>query len=85
VQVSVWQLWFSKRKSVPVMFEPPCTCQKLDIHVQFCTATLFKNSSANVGIKLYNKLPNTIKKVEKVWELKKESSSFTATRFLFGG
>jgi hypothetical protein len=24
VQVSVWQLWFSKKKSIPVMFEPPC-------------------------------------------------------------
>jgi hypothetical protein len=25
VQVSVWQLWFSKKKkSVPVIFEPPC-------------------------------------------------------------
>ena len=38
-----------------------CTRHKRDLHVQFCRTTLFKNISANVGIKLYNKLPNTIK------------------------
>jgi hypothetical protein len=35
--------------------------KKRDLHVQFCRVTLFKNTCANVGIKLYNKLPNTIK------------------------
>jgi hypothetical protein len=33
-------------------------------HVQFCKTTVLKNTSANVGIKLYNKLPNTIKKLK---------------------
>ena len=43
-----------------------CTRQKSDLHIQFCRATLFKNSSANVGINLYNKLPNTIERLEKI-------------------
>jgi len=42
-----------------------CTHQKLDLHIQFCRTTLLKNSSANVGKKLYNKLPNTVKRLEK--------------------
>jgi len=43
-----------------------CTCQKSDLYIQFCRTTLFKNSNANVGIKLYNKLPNRIKRLEKI-------------------
>jgi hypothetical protein len=39
-----------------------CTCYKSDLHVQFCRTTLFKNNVANMGIKLYNKLPNKVKK-----------------------
>jgi hypothetical protein len=42
-----------------------CMRQKSDLHTQFCRTTLFKNSTANVGIKLYNKLPNTIKRLDK--------------------
>jgi len=49
-----------------------CTCQKSDLHIQFCKITLFKNSSANVGIKLYNKLPNTLKSLEKIQEFKRQ-------------
>jgi hypothetical protein len=52
------------------------TCQKLNVQTQFCRTTLFKNSSANVGIKLYNKLPNTIKRLDKIQELKKRLSYF---------
>jgi hypothetical protein len=48
-----------------------CTCQKSDLHTQFCRTTLFKKSSANVGIKLYNKLPNTIKRLNKIQEFKR--------------
>jgi hypothetical protein len=43
-----------------------CTCQKSDLHIQFCRATLFKNSSANGRIILYNKLLYTIKRLEKI-------------------
>jgi uncharacterized membrane protein YukC len=53
-----------------------CACQKSDLHIQFCLTTLFKNSSANVGIKLYNKLPNTIKRLEKIQEFKKRVNYF---------
>jgi hypothetical protein len=51
-------------------------CQKSDLHIQFCRTTLFKNSSANVGIKLYNKLPNTIKRLEKIQEFKRKLKYF---------
>ena len=61
-----------------------CTCQKSDLHIQFCKTTLFKNSSANVGIELYNKLPNTVKRLEKIQEFKRQVF-FTATHFLFSG
>jgi hypothetical protein len=47
-----------------------CTCQKSDLHTQFCRIIHFKNSSGNVGIKLFNKLPDTIKGLEKIQELK---------------
>jgi hypothetical protein len=46
--------------------------KKKDLHVQFCRTTLFKNSSVNVGIKYYSKLPNTIKELEKIREFKKK-------------
>jgi len=53
-----------------------CTCQKSDLHIQFCRTTLFKNSRANVGVKLYNKLPNTIKRLEKIEEFKRRLKYF---------
>jgi hypothetical protein len=28
LQVSVWQLWFKQKNSVPVIFEPPCTTDR---------------------------------------------------------
>ena len=52
-----------------------CTCQKSDLHTQFCRTTLFKNSSANVGIKLYNKLPN-IKRLDNIQEFKRRLKYF---------
>jgi len=48
-----------------------CTRQKSDLHTEFCRTALFKNNSANMGIKLYNKLPNTIKKLDKMQEFKR--------------
>jgi hypothetical protein len=53
-----------------------CTCQKLDLPTQFCRTTLLKNSGANVGIKLYNKLPNTIKWLDKIQEFKRRLKYF---------
>jgi hypothetical protein len=46
-----------------------CTHHKSDLHVQFCRPILLRNNLANVGIKLYNKLPNKLKKLEKIEEL----------------
>jgi len=53
-----------------------CTRQKSDLHIQFCRTTLLKNSSTNVGTKLYNKLPNTIKTLEKLQEFKRRLKYF---------
>jgi hypothetical protein len=61
------------------------TCQKSDFHVQYCRTTLFKNSSVNMGIKLYNKLPNEIKKLEKLQDLKKTQALLTTTDILCSG
>jgi hypothetical protein len=41
------------------------TRQNSDFHNQFCRTSFFKNSVVNIGIKLYNKLPNHMKKIEK--------------------
>lgn len=38
---------------------------KSDLHVRFCRTTLLKDNVANVGIKLYNKMPEKLKKLEK--------------------
>jgi len=53
-----------------------CKHQKSDLHTQFFTTTLFKNSSANAGIKLYIKLPNTIKRLKKIQEFKRRPKYF---------
>jgi hypothetical protein len=37
---------------------------KLDLHVQFCNMDLFR-SVVNMGIRLHNKVPDHIKKLEK--------------------
>ena len=34
-------------------------------NITFCRTTLLRNNVANVGIKLYNKLPEKLKKLEK--------------------
>jgi hypothetical protein len=60
-----------------------CTRQKSDINIQFCRTTLLKNSSANVGIKLYNKLPNTMKRLEKIHEFKEDCSTFCCNLFFY--
>jgi hypothetical protein len=49
-----------------------CTRHKSDLRVKFCRTTLFKNNVANMGIKLYNKLPNKVKKLEKLHKFKRK-------------
>jgi hypothetical protein len=41
-----------------------------------CRTAVFKNSSGNVGIKLFNKLPDTIKRLEKMQEFKRRMKYF---------
>ena len=53
-----------------------CKCQKSDLHTQFCRTTLFKNGSANMGIKLYNKLLKTIKRLDMIQEFKRRLKCF---------
>ena len=52
------------------------TRQKSDLHTQYCWTTLYKNNYGNVGIKLFNKLPNSIKKVRKPQEFKRRPQKF---------
>jgi hypothetical protein len=47
-----------------------CTHQKSDLHTQFCRSTILKNSNGNLGIKLFNKLLEIIKRLEKIRNLK---------------
>jgi hypothetical protein len=37
------------------------TQSKLTFHVELCNTVLFQNSVVNMGIKLYNKVPESIK------------------------
>jgi hypothetical protein len=37
----------------------------LKLHVEFCRANAFRKGVINMGIKLYNRLPNKIKEVGK--------------------
>jgi hypothetical protein len=53
-----------------------CTHQKSDLHTQFCRTTLLKNNSTNMGTKLYNKLPNTITRLDKMQEFKRKLKYF---------
>jgi hypothetical protein len=41
------------------------TCQKLNLHAQFCRTNVFKNGVMNMGIRLYNKIPIKIREVGK--------------------
>jgi hypothetical protein len=52
------------------------TRHKSDLHVQICRTSLFKNNVANMVIKLYNKLPSKVKKLEKLQKFKRELKYF---------
>jgi len=52
------------------------TRQKSDFYTQYCRTTLLKNSYENVGIKLFNKLPNALKKLGKPQEFKRRLQTF---------
>ena len=48
---------------------------KLNFHVEFCSTILFQKSAINVVIKLYNTMPESIKKLDKSKPFKKELKS----------
>jgi hypothetical protein len=48
------------------------THQKLNLHVQFCRKNVFKSSVVNIGIKLFNNLPNQIRKLEKIQHFRRK-------------
>ena len=60
-----------------------CTRQKLNLHIQRCRTTLLKNSTTNMGIKLYNKLPNTLKRIDKIQEFKKRLKYFLLSNVFY--
>jgi hypothetical protein len=49
------------------------TCQELNLHVQFCRTNALKKGVMNMGIKLYNHLPNKIREMKKKIGSLKES------------
>jgi hypothetical protein len=48
----------------------------MDIHIQSYKTDLYKRSAVNMGSKLYNKLPDYIKKIESYKHFRKELKSF---------
>jgi hypothetical protein len=52
------------------------TRQKLNLHVQFCRTNVSKNGVMNMGIKLYNKIPNKIWEVGKLRQFKRVFRSY---------
>jgi hypothetical protein len=54
-----------------VTFHNYNTRKKMDLHVQYCSKDLFKKSVVNMGIKLYNKVPDNIKDLENCNKFKK--------------
>jgi hypothetical protein len=52
------------------------TCQKLNLHVQCCRTNALKKGVMNMGIKLYNHLPNEIREVERMRQFKRELRSY---------
>jgi hypothetical protein len=60
-----------------------CMRHKSDLHVRFCKTTLLRSNVANVGIKLYNKLPEKLKKLEKIEEFKRKLKYFLLQHIFF--
>jgi metal-responsive CopG/Arc/MetJ family transcriptional regulator len=52
------------------------TRRKSYVHVHFCNTSLLRKSLVNTGIRLYSKVPDHIKKLDKIKSLKRELKSF---------
>jgi hypothetical protein len=44
---------------------------QLNLHVQFCRTNVVKNGVMNMGIRLYNRIPNKVREVEKMRQFKR--------------
>jgi hypothetical protein len=59
------------------------TRRRLDLHVHFCNTDLFWKSVINREIRLYNKVPDYIKKLEKDKTFKREFRTFLLQRAFY--
>jgi hypothetical protein len=59
------------------------TRQKLNLHVQFCRTDVSKNCVINMGIRLYNKIPNKIREVGKTRQFKRVFRSYSVQHVFY--
>lgn len=52
------------------------TCHRMDLHPLTCRTNIAKNNGINMGIKLYNRLPQSIKKLESKHKFKGSVNKF---------
>jgi hypothetical protein len=52
------------------------TRRKLDLHVQYCNRVLFRKSVVNMGIRLYNKVPDHVQMGDNFKSFKRYLKSF---------
>jgi hypothetical protein len=57
--------------------------QKLNLHIQFCRTNVFKNGVMNMGIRLYNKIPNKIREVRKMRQFKRVFRSYLVKHMFY--
>jgi hypothetical protein len=57
--------------------------KKLNLHLQHCNTVLFKKTVINMGISLYNKVPDQIKLREYFNLFKKDIKSFLLNHSLY--
>jgi len=70
----------SETKLIYLWFNARC---KLNSHVQFCDTDLFQKSVVNMGIKLHNKVPESVKKLDNFKIFKKELKSLLLSHFFY--
>jgi hypothetical protein len=59
------------------------TRHRLDFQTQFYRTDIFKKSINNMGIKVYNKLPNHLKNLENTKSFKKQLKAFLLQRTFY--
>jgi hypothetical protein len=71
---------YKKHSSKIYTFVTITNTKKMDAQVKFCNMDLFRKSVVKMGIRLYNKVPDHIKKLDKIVYFKKKRSSFLSQR-----